>query len=175
LGEDHEQDYDDRSGFGKKDVLHTVCCNQYGKQVSRKLLRRNQVLDFFAQKEPCLVGLESCGSAHYWAREIQKLGHHVKMIPPQYVKPYLRGNKNDYNDALAIAEAVARPEMRYAAINSQEQQDIQALHRLRERRIQERTALSPAKKTTYSRNHHNTNEGSWLARWPCVLSTPRAR
>lgn len=124
-----------------KDVFHAVCCDQYGKQVSRKLLRRSQVLAFFAQKKPCLVGMESCGSAHYWARELQKLGYQVKMIPPQYVKPYLRGNKNDYNDALAIAEAVARPEMRYAAINSQEQQDIQALHRLRERRIQERTAL----------------------------------
>lgn len=65
----------------------------------------------------------------------------MKIIPPQYVKPYLRGNKNDYNDALAIAEAVTRPKMRYAAINTQEQQDIQALHRLREHRIQERTAL----------------------------------
>ncbi|WP_419582779.1 IS110 family transposase [Thiolapillus sp.] len=124
-----------------KNVFHAVCCDQYGKQVGRKLLRRNQVLAYFAQMESCLVGMESCGSAHYWARELQKLGHQVKLIPPQYVKPYLRGNKNDYNDALAIAEAVTRPEMRFSAINTQEQQDIQALHRLRERRIQERTAL----------------------------------
>ena len=124
-----------------KNVFHAVCCDQYGKQVGRKLLRRNQVLAYFAQMESCLVGMESCGSAHYWARELQKPGHQVKLIPPQYVKPYLRGNKNDYNDALAIAEAVTRPEMRFSAINTQEQQDIQALHRLRERRIQERTAL----------------------------------
>ncbi|WP_419586632.1 IS110 family transposase, partial [Thiolapillus sp.] len=100
-----------------------------------------QVLAYFAQMESCLVGMESCGSAHYWARELQKPGHQVKLIPSQYVKPYLRGNKNDYNDALAIAEAVTRPEMHFSAINTQEQQDIQALHRLRERRIQERTAL----------------------------------
>jgi len=123
-----------------KNVFHAVCCDQYGKQVSRKMLRRNQVLPFFVQKEACLVGMESCGSAHYWARELQKLGHQVKLIPPQYVKPFVRGNKNDYNDALAIAEAVVRPEMRFAAIKTQAQH-IQSLHRLRERRVQERTAL----------------------------------
>jgi len=124
-----------------KNVFHAVCCDQYGKQVSKKMLRRSQVLMYFAQKEACLVGMESCASSHFWARELEKLGHQVKLIPPQYVKPYLRGNKNDYNDALAIAEAVTRPEMRFAAIKMQSQQDIQALHRLRERRIQERTAL----------------------------------
>lgn len=124
-----------------KTVFHAVCCDQHGKQVSRKMLRRNQVLNYFTQREACLVGMEACASAHYWARELQKLGHQVKLIPPQYVKPFVRGNKNDYNDALAIAEAVTRPEMRFAAINTQEQQDIQALHRLRERRVQERTAL----------------------------------
>lgn len=124
-----------------KNVFHAVCCDRRGKQVSRKMLRRNQVLPYFIQKEACLVGMEGCASAHYWAREIQKLGHQVKLIPPQYVKPFVRGNKNDYNDALAIAEAVTRPEMRFATIKTQAQQDIQALHRLRERRVQERTAL----------------------------------
>ncbi|RLJ22647.1 IS110 family transposase [bacterium endosymbiont of Escarpia laminata] len=124
-----------------KNVFHAVGCDQHGKQVSKKMLRRNQVLAYFAQKEACLVGMESCASAHYWARELQKFGHQVKLIPPQYVKPFVRGNKNDYNDALAIAEAVTRPEMRFVAIKTQSQQDIQALHRLRERRVQERTAL----------------------------------
>ncbi len=124
-----------------KNVFHAVCCDQHGKQVSRRMLRRNQVLAYFVQKKPCLVGMEACASAHYWARQLQQLGHQVKLIPPQYVKPYVRGNKNDYNDALAIAEAVTRPEMRLAAIKTQAQQDVQALHRLRERRVHERTAL----------------------------------
>lgn len=124
-----------------KKVFHAVCLDKHGKQVSRKMLKRGQVLNYFAQKEPCLVGMEACASAHYWARELEKLGHQVKLIPPQFVKGFLRGNKNDFNDALAIAEAVTRPEMRFAAIKTQAQQDIQALHRLRERRVQERTAL----------------------------------
>jgi transposase len=85
--------------------------------------------------------MESCASAHYWARELSRFGHQVKLIPPQYVKPYLRGNKNDYNDALAIAEAVKHPEMRFTAIKTVAQQDLQALHRLREHRLKERTAL----------------------------------
>jgi len=124
-----------------KNVFHAVCCDQHGKKISRKMLRRSQVLTYFAQKEACLVGMEACASAHYWARQLQQLGHQVKLIPPQYVRPFVRGNKNDYNDALAIAEAVTQPEMRFAAIKTQEQQDVQALHRLRERRVQERTAL----------------------------------
>jgi transposase len=99
------------------------------------------MLRYFANLPPSLVGMESCASASYWARELQALGHAVKLIPPQYVKPYVRGNKNDYNDALAIAEAVVQPQMRFAAIKTVAQQDIQALHRLRERRIAERTAL----------------------------------
>ncbi len=85
--------------------------------------------------------MEACASSHYWARELNKLGHEVKLNPAHYVKAYLRGNKNDYNDALAIAEAVVRPEMRFVAVKTTEEQDIQALHRLRARRIQERTAL----------------------------------
>ncbi len=124
-----------------KKVFHAVSLDKHGKQVSRKMLKRSQVLSYFVQKEPCLVGMEACASAHYWARELKQLGHRVKLIPPQFVKAYLRGNKNDFNDALAIAEAVTRPEMRFAAIKTQAQQDIQALHRLRERRVQERTAL----------------------------------
>ncbi len=91
---------------------------------------------YFVQKEACVVSMESCASPHFWVRELANHGSRVKLIPPQYVKPYLCGNKNDYNDALAIAEAVTRPEMRFAAIKMQSQQDIQALHRLRERRIQ---------------------------------------
>jgi len=124
-----------------KNVFHVVCCDEHGKVVKKKMLKRFQVLNYFANLPTCLVGMEACASAHYWARELGALGHEVKLIPPQYVKPYVRGNKNDYNDALAIAEAVIRPEMRFVAVKTPEQQDIQALHRLRERRLQERTAL----------------------------------
>jgi transposase len=124
-----------------KNVFHVVGCDAHGKRVRRKQLRRGQMLRYFANLPPSLVGMASCASASYWARELQALGHAVKLIPPQYVKPYVRGNKNDYNDALAIAEAVVQPQMRFAAIKTVAQQDIQALHRLRERRIAERTAL----------------------------------
>ncbi len=124
-----------------KNVFHAVCCNESGKIIRKKMLKRFQVLTYFANLPQCLVGLEACAGAHYWARELQRLGHEVKLIPPQYVKPFVRGNKNDYNDALAIAEAVTRPEMRFVSVKTTQQQDIQALHRLRERRIQDRTAL----------------------------------
>ena len=125
-----------------KNIFHAVCCNQYGKIIRKKMLKRSQVLAYFANLPQCLVGMEACASAHYWARELQLMGHEVKLIPPQYVKPFVRGNKNDYNDALAIAEAVTRPEMRFVSVKTTQQQDVQALHRLRERRIQDRTALS---------------------------------
>lgn len=124
-----------------KNVFHVVCCDKRGKQVQKKCLRRGQVLRFFARHPMCLVGMEACAGAHYWSRELRQLGHQVKLLPPYYVKAYVRGNKNDYNDALAIAEAVVRPEMRFATAKTAAQQDIQSLHRLRARRIQERTGL----------------------------------
>jgi transposase len=125
-----------------KNVFHVVCCDEHGKIVGKKMLKRSEVLKYFVNVPPCLVGMEACASGHYWARELSASGHRVKLIPPQYVKPYVRGNKNDYNDALAIAEAVTRPEMRLVSVKTAAQQDIQALHRLRERRVAERTALS---------------------------------
>lgn len=124
-----------------KNVFHVVCTNRHGKVVRKRMLRRSQVLTYFANLPISLVGMEACASAHYWARELGALGHEVRLIPPQYVKPYVRGNKNDYNDALAIAEAVVRPEMRFVSVKTTDQQDIQALHRLRERRLCDRTAL----------------------------------
>jgi len=124
-----------------KIVFHAVCCDQHGKIIKKKMLRRSGLLAWFANLPPCLIGMESCASAHYWARALKAQGHRVKLIPAQHVKPYVRGNKNDYNDALAIAEAVTRPEMRFVSIKTPQQQDIQALHRLRERRLQDRTAL----------------------------------
>ncbi len=124
-----------------KSVFHAVCCDNRGKVVRKKMLRRSQVLVYFVNLPGCIVGMEACASAHYWARELETLGHKVKLIPPQYVKAYVRGNKNDYNDALAIAEAVVRPEMRFVGIKTTDQQDLQALLRLREGCLKERTAL----------------------------------
>lgn len=124
-----------------KNVFHAICCDDRGKVIKKKMLRRSKLLAWFANLPQSLVAMEACASAHYWARELQSLGHQVKLIPPQHVKPFVRGNKNDYNDALAISEAVTRPEMRFVAIKTPQQQDIQALHRLRERRLRDRTAL----------------------------------
>jgi transposase len=118
--------------------LHGV--DHQGKPVLRKQLRRNQMLSYFAKLSPCLIGIEACSSSHYWARELQKLGHTVKLVAPQFVKPYVKGNKNDANDAEAICEAVARPNMRFVAIKTIEQQDIQAVHRIRSGLVQQRTA-----------------------------------
>ena len=112
-----------------------------GKVVLRKKLTRAKVLEFFVNLPPCLVGLEACAGTHYWARELIKLGHTVKLMPAQYVKAYLKGNKNDGNDAEAICEAVSRPGMRFVAINTEAQQDIQMVHRIRSRLVADRTAL----------------------------------
>lgn len=125
-----------------KQVFHVVCCDRHGKVVSKRMLRRAQVRAYFANLTPCRVGMEACGGAHYWARELAALGHEVKLLPARFVKAFVRGNKNDYNDALAIAEAATRPEVRAVAIKSVAQQDVQALHRLRAHCVASRTALS---------------------------------
>src|SRR5918911_15068 len=119
--------------------LHGV--DVHGKVVLKKRLVRHKVLAFLTGLAPCLIGLEASGSAHYWARELTQLGHTVQLISPQYVKPYVKGNKNDSNDAEAICEAVSRPNMRFVAVKSVAQQDLQMLHRVRERCIKARTAL----------------------------------
>ena len=125
-----------------KTVFHVVCFDKRDKEVKKRMLRRNQMLQFFVQLPPCLVSMEACASAHYWGRELRAMGHDVKLIPPQYVKPYVRGNKNDYNDARAIAEAATRPAMPTVAIKTVEEQDMQAIHRTRSQCLRDRTALS---------------------------------
>jgi transposase len=107
----------------------------------RRQLRRRQVLAFFKKQPPCLVGMEACATAHYWAREIAALGHEVKLMPPRYVKPYVKRNKNDAADAEAICEAVTRPTMRFVAVKSAEQQSVLMLHRTRELLVRQRTML----------------------------------
>lgn len=125
-----------------KQVFQLHAVDRHEHPVLRKTLHRSQVLTFFARLEPCLIGIEACGASHYWARELNRLGHTVRIIPPQFVKPYLKGNKNDANDAEAICEAVSRPGMRYVAVKSEAQQSMQAEHRVRARLIHDRTALS---------------------------------
>ena len=125
-----------------KSVFHLISKNTQGRILNKKKLKRAQVLDFFANLPPSIVVMEACGSSHYWCRGISRLGHEVKAIPPQYVVPYRKGNKNDYNDAEAIAEAAQRENMRFVPLKSQSQQDVQLVHRVRERLIGQRTALS---------------------------------
>lgn len=125
-----------------KSVFHLVFKNINGRIIKKKKLKRPQLLNFFARTESAMVALEACGASHYWARQIEASGHEVKMLPPQHVIPYRKGNKSDYNDAAAIAEAATREDMRFVPVKSQEQQDIQLLHRLRERLVGQRTALS---------------------------------
>jgi transposase len=112
-----------------------------GKPVIRRQLKRSQVLAFFKKLPPCLVGMEACATSHYWAREIAKLGHEVRMMPARYVKAYVKRNKNDAADAEAICEAVTRPTMRFVPIKTPEQQSVLVLHRSRHLFVRQRTAL----------------------------------
>jgi len=118
--------------------LHGI--DEQGNRVLKKKLTRKQLVPFIAQLPPCLIGLEACGGAHHWVRVFSKLGHTVKMIAPQFVKPYVKSNKNDAVDAEAICEAVQRPSMRFVPSKSIEQQDIQSVHRVRSLLVGRRTA-----------------------------------
>ena len=108
----------------------------------RRQLRRGQMLRFIAQVPPCVVAMEACATAHYWGRQIQALGHQVKLIPPQYVKPFVKGNKTDRNDAEAICEAGVRPQMPTVAVKTEQQQALLSLHRLRELLEKQRKQLA---------------------------------
>jgi transposase len=112
--------------------------------VVRKRVSRAKVLEYFGELPPCLVGIEACPSAHHWGRELQALGHTVKLIPPSYVKAYLKRSKNDANDAAAICEAVTRPSMRFVPIKTKEQQTALMLHRTRQLLVRQRTIPSVA-------------------------------
>ena len=123
-----------------KSVFQVHGVDRAEKPIVTRQLRRNQMIEFFQKLEPCLIGMEACASAHHWARTLAALGHTVKLIAPQFVKPYVKGNKNDANDAEAICEAVGRPNMRFVPIKTVEQQNIQALHRIRSELVHQRTA-----------------------------------
>ena len=123
-----------------KEVFQVHGVDEHGKAVLKKCLKRAQMSAFFANLPPCLIGMEACGSAHHWARKLQAHGHTVRLMPPQFVKPYVKTNKNDAADAEAICEAVARPNMRFVPIKDTEQQGILAVHRARQGFVRARTA-----------------------------------
>ncbi len=123
-----------------KSVLQVHGVDARGNAVIKKQLKRDQVLPFFGNLVACRIGMEACGSAHYWARKLEKLGHSVKLMAPQFVKPYVKTNKNDAADAEAICEAVSRPNMRFVPIKNGEQQAVLALHRARQGFVTARTA-----------------------------------
>ena len=124
-----------------KNVFQVHGVDAVGAVIVCRQLRRGQVLPFFKKLPPCLVGMEACATAHHWAREITALGHEVKLMPPHYVKPYVKRNKNDAADAAAICEGVTRPTMRFVSVKSMEQQSILMLHRSRELLVRQRTML----------------------------------
>jgi len=124
-----------------KTVFQVHGVDAAGQAVLRKKLRRSGVLDFFRELPACLVGMEACATAHHWAREISALGHQVRLMPPSYVKAYLRRQKNDAADAEAICEAVTRPSMRFVPVKSAERQGVLVLHRTRELLVRQRTML----------------------------------
>ena len=124
-----------------KHVFQVHSVDASGRVVFAKAIRRNKLLEFFASLPPCLVGLEACGSAHHWARELIKLGHDARMMPPAYVKPYVRRQKNDASDASAICEAVTRPSMRFVGVRSLMNQATLMRHKTREMLVSQRTRL----------------------------------
>lgn len=127
-----------------KNVFQVHGVDAAGAVVVRRKLRRADVLRFFSALPPCLVGMEACASSHFWAREIGRLGHEVRLMPPAYVKPYVKRGKTDAADAEAICEAVTRPTMRFVAVKSEDQQAVLMLHKARELLIRQRTMLTNA-------------------------------
>ncbi len=124
-----------------KTVFHLVGVNTRGEVVVRKKCSRTQLLRFTSNVRVCLIGMEACGGSHFLGRALREQGHDVRLMPAQYVKPYVKTNKNDYIDAEACAEAVTRPTMRFVPIKSDDQLDLQSLHRVRERWVVRRTAV----------------------------------
>jgi transposase len=125
-----------------KNVFQVHGADAHGAPLLRKQLRRTQMAEFFAQQPPCVVAMEACGGAHHWGRKLRALGHEVRLIAPQYVKPYVKSQKNDAADAAAICEAATRGHMRFVALKTVDQQSVLALHTVRSGFVKQRTALS---------------------------------
>jgi transposase len=123
-----------------KSVIQVHGVDEHGKSALKRALRRDQVLAWLANLPPCTIGMEACAGAHHWARKLQALGHSVRLMAPQFVKPYVKTNKNDAADAEAICEAVSRPNMRFVPVKNGEQQAVLSLHRARQSFVKARTA-----------------------------------
>ena len=147
-----------------KNVFQVHGVDEAGVAVERRTLRRSQMLAWFGALDPCLIGIEACATAHYWARELRSLGHEVRLIPPQYVKPYVKRDKTDAADAEAIAEAVTRPSMRFVGIKSTDQQAVLVLHRSRDLLVRQRTMLSNALRGSRRRPDRSPTAGSGARR-----------
>ena len=124
-----------------KNIFQLHGIDKKGEVLLKKKISRSKLLEYMIQLKPCLVGIEACSGSNYWSRKFREMGHDVKQISPQFVKPYVKSNKNDEKDAEAICEAVTRPNMRFVPGKTIEQEDVQAIHRIRSRLIKERTAL----------------------------------
>lgn len=125
-----------------KNVFQIHGADKKGRCLMRKMLSRAKLIEFLANLKPCIIGMEACGGAHYWARLCKDQGHEVRLMAPRFVKPYVKSNKTDRNDAEAIAEACIRPSMRFVAVKTVDQQDILLIHRARELFMKQRIALS---------------------------------
>jgi transposase len=123
-----------------KQSIQVHAVDRHDTMVMKRSIKRAELLKLFTDRPACLIGMEACAGAHYWARELSRLGHTVRLMAPKHVKPYLQGQKNDANDAAAICEAVSRPTLRFVATKSVAQQDVQALHRIRSQCVEQRTA-----------------------------------
>ena len=124
-----------------KTVFHLAGMDEVGMVLVKKRCSRSQLLHYTANLSIHIIGMEACSGAHFLARELNKQGHDVRLMPAQYVKPFVKTNKNDFNDAVAIAEAVQRPTMRFVPVKTNDQLDLQALHRVRTRWVRRRTSL----------------------------------
>jgi transposase len=164
-----------------KNVLQVHGVDARGKVVLRRQLRREQVARFFVNLPPCLVGMESCASAHHWGRTLEGFGHTVRLMAPQFVKPCVKANKNDVADAEAIREAVSRPNMRFVPPKNIEQQGILSVHRVRQGFVKARTAqanqirgLLGEKISNSSRPHNHPADGVKRMRSPSKLIAHRS-
>jgi transposase len=157
-----------------KNFFHVVGLDQRGAMVLRQKWSRGQVETRLANLPPCLIGMEACVGAHYLSRKLKALGHDARLMPAQYVRPYSKGQKNDFRDAEAIAEAVQRPTMKFVATKTAEQLDLQALHRLRERLVSERTSIINQIRTFLLDRGIAVRQGFWYLRaaLPGILATP---
>ena len=159
-----------------KTVFHLVGLNGRGEVVVRKRFSRLQLLRYTANRQVQLIGMEACGGFHFLGRALREQGHEVRLIPPQYVKPYVKTNKSDYIDAEAIAEAVGRPTMRFVPIKTDDQLDLQSLHRVRERWVMRRTAAVNQIRGLCSSEASlcGRDDAMWMQRCRGFWKTPRS-